>query len=85
MQDNAREGRIECAIEALQRNKIPNIRRAASTYRVNYETLRCCLQGRPARAEAVANNRKLDDDEENTLHEWMLTSPPVYTSSQAYG
>ena len=72
IQGTTRKGRIECAIKALQRNEISSIKRAASIYRVNYETLRCRLQGRPARAETAANNRILDDDEEQTLTEWIL-------------
>jgi hypothetical protein len=72
IQDNTREGRIECAIKALQRNEISSIRKAASIYRVNHETLRRRLQGHPARAETVANNRNLEDDEEQTLTEWIL-------------
>lgn len=72
IQDNTREGRIDCAIKALQRNEISSIRRAASIYRVNHETLRRRLQGHPARTETVANNRNLDDDEEQTLTKWIL-------------
>ena len=72
IQDNKREGRIECAIQTPQRNEISSIRRAASIYRVNYETLRRHPKGHPARAGTVANNRNFDDNEEKTLNEWIL-------------
>ena len=64
--------RVECAIKALQRNRVSSIRKAASIYRVNYKTLRRRLQGHLARAETVTNSRSLDDDEEQTLNEWIL-------------
>ncbi|EKG09198.1 DDE superfamily endonuclease CENP-B-like protein [Macrophomina phaseolina MS6] len=67
-----RERRLVCAINALRRNQISSIKEASRIYRVNYDTLRHRLQGRPPRAETVANGRNLDDDEEQTLTEWIL-------------
>ena len=40
--------------------------------RVNCETLKCRLQGGPARVKTAANNRKLGNDEDQAFNEWIL-------------
>ena len=72
IRDSTREGRIACAIHALQNNQIASIREAARIYRVNYNTLLRRYHGHPPRAQTIANSRNLDDDEEQTLTEWIL-------------
>ncbi|KAH7394654.1 hypothetical protein BKA66DRAFT_375288, partial [Pyrenochaeta sp. MPI-SDFR-AT-0127] len=67
-----REGRLICAINALQNQEIPSIKEASRLYHVNYDTLRCRLNGRPSRANTLPNSRNLDNDDEKTLTDWIL-------------
>ncbi len=67
-----REGRLLIAIDALQKGHCPNPYAASLLYRVNYDTLRCRLNGRQSRQSGLANGRKLDDTEEQTLTEYIL-------------
>jgi hypothetical protein len=67
-----REGRLVCAINALRSNQISSIKKASGIYRVNFNTLRRRLQDWSSRAETVANNRNLNDNEKQILTEWIL-------------
>ena len=60
------------AIDALQNGQIPNAYQASRIYRVNYNTLKCCMNGRAYRADTLANGRNLDYNEEALLIEWIL-------------
>jgi hypothetical protein len=67
-----RQGRIDIAIEAIQKKRISSLSRAATLYRVPRSTLQGCLQG--ARPHDVSHTlqRKLQPAEEQTLVEWIL-------------
>ena len=67
-----KEAQIQLAIEALEQDATLSQRRAAAIYRVSETTLRERRAGRPSRADAMANSRNLDTNEERVIVKHIL-------------
>jgi predicted HTH domain antitoxin len=67
------EGRILCAIQALEKQEKLSIRRAAEIYDIPKSTLHARLAGRTNRVEKRANSTKLTEIEENSLKQWIIS------------
>ena len=61
------------AINLYKLGYFTSIRKAATTYKVSYTTLRARLQGRVLQQEIRSTNLKLIDTEELTLVNWILS------------
>ena len=66
------EASIISAIEALKRDRKLTVRQAALFYNVPRTTLRRRRNKTPSRAETTPNRRKLTDEEESQLIEYIL-------------
>ncbi|RKK76014.1 hypothetical protein BFJ69_g7344 [Fusarium oxysporum] len=66
------EARIILALQAYQADPKLSLRRAAFLYDVHFQTLHFRSQGRQARADCVPNGRKLSDQEEQLIVEYIL-------------
>jgi hypothetical protein len=67
------EGQIILAIQALQKNEISSLRRAAELYNVKRSTLSDRLNGRIGRVDTRANSHILTQNDENALESWLLS------------
>ena len=67
------EGRILCAIQAIEKQAKLSIRRAAEIYDIPKSTLHARLAGRSNRVEKRANSFKLTEIEENSLKQWIIS------------
>ena len=67
------EGRIALAMQAIKQGHISSVRAAAQTYDVPKSTLTRHVKGIDARRDSIPINRKLDNTEESTLIEWILS------------
>ena len=67
------EGRILLAISSIQKKEISNIREAACPYNVPRTTLQRRLNGDTFRIEQRANNHKMNQNEEESLVQWILS------------
>ncbi|KAJ9253524.1 transcriptional regulator family: Helix-turn-helix [Paecilomyces variotii] len=67
------EGRVLLAIEALKKDQIPSIRKAASTFNVPYTTLQTRLQGHQFRYDIPNNASKLNEAQQKSLVQWILS------------
>src|SRR6478735_6554923 len=72
MSQSNREARILLALHAYQNNPKLSLRRAASIYQVNHNTLRARYNGIQARADMIPKSRKLSDLEEQILIHFIL-------------
>ncbi|KAF4332164.1 hypothetical protein FBEOM_14043, partial [Fusarium beomiforme] len=66
------EARIILALQAYQEDPKLSLRRAAFLYDVHFRTLHYRSQGRQARADCIPNGRKLSDQEEQVIVEYIL-------------
>lgn len=67
------EGRIQLAINALNKGQISSVREAARIFGVPRSTLRGRQQGRLHRPEKRGLNTKLSKTEEIALHDWIIS------------
>ena len=67
------EGKIELAIEAIQKKKIPSIAAAARIYGIPRSTLRDRVAGHYPLATTRGHAHKMTQLDENTLTEWILS------------
>jgi predicted HTH domain antitoxin len=67
------EGRIELAIQAIQKQELRSIREAARLFAVPRTTLATRLQGVHNRAISRANSHKLTEIEEESLEKWIIS------------
>lgn len=70
--DLGQEGRLELAIQAIQKGHITSVQKVAQLYNVPRTTLRDRLKGIQQRAIAHRTERKLTETEEETLLQWIL-------------
>jgi hypothetical protein len=66
------EGRLQLALEAYKSGQFQSHRAAAKAFDVKRRTLSHRAQGRPFRAEATPNGRKLTANEEQTIFRYIL-------------
>ena len=71
--DRGQLGRLELAIQAVQKSQITSVRKAALSYDVPRSTLQDRLNGIKQRESANRTKRKLTETEEETLLQWILT------------
>jgi hypothetical protein len=67
------EGRILLAIQAINKQEILSIREAARRFEVPHTSLRNRLTRCKNRSETRANGHKLDEIEEQSLSQWILS------------
>ena len=67
-----KEGQIQLALQALKQDATISQRRAAAIYSVPRRTLTDRRAGRPSRADSTPKSRKLDDNEEEVIVEYIL-------------
>jgi hypothetical protein len=67
------EGRLLLAVNAIKKSQVSSVRKAASVFNVPETSLRHRLSGRASRVESRAYNRKLEQSEEQTLTQWILS------------
>ena len=67
------EGKIELAIEAIQKKKIPSIAAAARIYGIPRSTLRDRVAGHYPLATTRGHANKMTQLDEDTLTEWILS------------
>ena len=63
---------MNLALQAYQEDPKLSLRRAAFLYDVNFRNLHHRSQGMPARADCIPNGRKLSDQEEQVIVEYIL-------------
>jgi hypothetical protein len=68
----SKEARVQLALQALENNPKPSIRRAAELYEVNRNTLGNRKRGKPARCDTMPNSRILSELEEETIVQYIL-------------
>jgi hypothetical protein len=66
------EARILLALQAYQADPKLSLRRAAFMYDVHFQTLHYRSQGRQARVDYIPSSRKLSDQEEQVIVEYIL-------------
>ena len=66
------EGQIALAMQAIQKNQISSIRKAAKFYNVPLSTLSTRLRGTQSKRGSKAINRLLLPAEEESLIKWIL-------------
>jgi len=66
------EGRLQLAIKALQDGRFDRVKHAARAYDVPHMTLRRRLKGVAPQRGTPAATRKLTQQEEDVLAEWIL-------------
>jgi hypothetical protein len=72
MPQSSNEARINLALQALQNDPKLTIRRAASIYTVNYRTLARRRHGILSTRNTLTKSRKLSDQEEQTIVQFLL-------------
>ncbi|SCO91748.1 related to transposase [Fusarium oxysporum] len=72
MSQSTAEARIILALEAYQADPKLSLRRAAFLYDVHFQTLHHRSQGRQARDDYIPSSRKLSDQEEQLIVEYIL-------------
>jgi hypothetical protein len=72
MPQSSNEARINLALQALQNDPKLTIRRAASIYTVNYRTLARRQHGILSTRDTLTKSRKLSDQEEQTIVQFLL-------------
>jgi hypothetical protein len=68
-----KEGRIALAVQAFKQGQFSSLRATAKMYDIPELTLRRRVKGVDARRDSTPINRKLDNTEESTLIEWILS------------
>ncbi|KAG8349172.1 hypothetical protein FVEN_g12601 [Fusarium venenatum] len=72
MSQSTIEAHIILALQAYQGDPKLSLRRAAFLYNVPFQTLHYRSQGRQARVDCIPNGRKLSDQEEQIIVEYIL-------------
>ncbi|KAF5697139.1 hypothetical protein FMUND_15512 [Fusarium mundagurra] len=72
MSQASEEACMNLALQAYQADPKLSLRRAVFLYDVHFQTLHHRSQGRQARADCIPNGRKLSDQEEQIIVEYIL-------------
>jgi predicted HTH domain antitoxin len=67
-----KEGRLSLSIQAIQKNQILSVRRAAKLYDISRTSLQRRVKGVVPKAQSNARKRKLQLTEEQSLVDWIL-------------
>ena len=67
-----KEGRLELAVQAIQKKQIKSHRRAAKLYNISERTLKRRIEGVAPQAQLNLKKRKLYPIEEQALVNWIL-------------
>ena len=70
--NRSNESNVISALQAIQQDPKLSIREAARIYNISRSTLQRRHSNIPSRADTVPNCRKLTDDEENLLIQYIL-------------
>ena len=76
------ESRIKVALEALSERDRPNVSAAARQFRVPEQRLRARYKGRLSRQERPAANRKLSEDQELAVCQFLDQLNTIGTSAR---
>jgi hypothetical protein len=72
MDSNSTERRLILALQAIQNDPNLSVRRAAQIYQVPHRTLADRRAGRPSRRDITPKSRKLTDQEERAIVQYIL-------------
>ena len=67
-----KEGRLSLSVQAIQKNQISSVRKAAKLYDVPRTSLQSRVQGVIPKTQSNARKRKLQPTEEQSLVDWIL-------------